>query len=186
MIGNDIVDLQLAKTQSNWQRKGFLEKQFTKNEQLKIQQSENPFLQVWLFWSMKEAAYKCYVQQYQIRFFAPLKFKCFINDKNTNKVVINDETYITNSTITNQYIHTIASKKNLNNTQKELFYIDQNSNQSKTTNEKLIKMLSKKDKEISIKKNDSGVPSLFSDTKKLPIFFSTSHHGNYGSFAFTY
>ena len=33
MIGNDIVDLNLAKTQSNWQRKGFLERQFTKKEQ---------------------------------------------------------------------------------------------------------------------------------------------------------
>ena len=32
MIGNDVVDLQLAKTQSNWQRKGFLEKQFTEFE----------------------------------------------------------------------------------------------------------------------------------------------------------
>ena len=31
-IGNDIIDLKLAKTQSNWQRKGFLEKQFTQKE----------------------------------------------------------------------------------------------------------------------------------------------------------
>ena len=30
MIGNDIVDLSLAAIQSNWQRRGFLEKQFTK------------------------------------------------------------------------------------------------------------------------------------------------------------
>ncbi len=78
MIGNDVVDLQLAKTQSNWQRKGFLEKQFTEEEQQTILNSENPFLQVWLFWSMKEAAYKCYVQEHQKRFFAPKKFKCKI------------------------------------------------------------------------------------------------------------
>ena len=32
MIGNDIVDLDLARTQSNWQRKGFLDKIFTKKE----------------------------------------------------------------------------------------------------------------------------------------------------------
>ena len=36
MIGNDIVDLKLAKNQSNWQRKGFLEKQFTEEEQKTI------------------------------------------------------------------------------------------------------------------------------------------------------
>ena len=35
-IGNDIVDLNLAKTESNWQRKGFLEKQFTQKEQEEI------------------------------------------------------------------------------------------------------------------------------------------------------
>ena len=32
MIGNDIIDLSLAAIQSNWQRAGFLEKQFTKKE----------------------------------------------------------------------------------------------------------------------------------------------------------
>jgi hypothetical protein len=30
------VDLNLAKTQSNWQRKGFLEKQFSQKEQREI------------------------------------------------------------------------------------------------------------------------------------------------------
>ena len=46
MIGNDIVDLNLAKTESNWQRKGFLEKQFTDSEINEILNSENPFLKV--------------------------------------------------------------------------------------------------------------------------------------------
>lgn len=67
-VGNDIVDLNLAKTQSNWQRNGFLEKQFTQKEQQEIYNSKNPFLQVWQFWSMKEAAYKCYTQQVESAF----------------------------------------------------------------------------------------------------------------------
>lgn len=49
MIGNDLIDIQLAKSQSNWQRKGFLEKQFADTEIVEILSSENPFLQVWLF-----------------------------------------------------------------------------------------------------------------------------------------
>ena len=82
MIGNDVVDLNLAKTESNWQRKGFLEKQFTEFEINEILSSANPFLKVWLFWSMKEAAYKCYVQEHQKRFFAPKKFSCkMISDR---------------------------------------------------------------------------------------------------------
>ena len=36
MIGNDIVDLALAQKESNWKRKGFLDKIFTLQEQLFI------------------------------------------------------------------------------------------------------------------------------------------------------
>jgi len=56
LIGNDIVDLQCARKESNWQRKGFLEKQFTDLEQEIIFRVENSFETVWRLWSMKEAA----------------------------------------------------------------------------------------------------------------------------------
>ena len=75
-IGNDIVDLELAKAQNNWKRKGFLEKLFTKKEQEKIINSNNPFLTIWLFWSMKEAAYKCYVQEFKIQILKYPSFYC--------------------------------------------------------------------------------------------------------------
>ena len=58
MIGNDVIDLKAAKKESNWRRKGFLQKLFTETEQDYILHSENPFLSVWLFWSMKEAFFK--------------------------------------------------------------------------------------------------------------------------------
>ena len=74
MIGNDIIDLTLAKLESNWKRRGFLEKQFTANEQKLILTAKNSFVLVWKFWSMKEAAYKICVQQNETRFFAPKKF----------------------------------------------------------------------------------------------------------------
>ena len=85
MIGNDIIDLSLAKTASNWQRKGFLEKQFTIKEQQLILQNGNSFNDVWRLWSMKEAAYKIYTQQHKKRFFAPQKFECsFIYESENN------------------------------------------------------------------------------------------------------
>ena len=96
-IGNDIVDLNLAKTQSNWQRKGFLEKQFTQKEQNEILNAENPFLKVWLFWSMKEAAYKCYTQKFKERFFAPQKFECSLIFKEAGTVVFEGVTFYTTS-----------------------------------------------------------------------------------------
>ena len=42
MIGNDIVDLALAKKQSNWRRKGYFEKIFTQQEQHLINNTQNP------------------------------------------------------------------------------------------------------------------------------------------------
>lgn len=60
MIGNDIIDLQLASRQSNWRRKGFLEKVFTSSEREIIKASEEKEECVWLLWSMKEAAYKAH------------------------------------------------------------------------------------------------------------------------------
>jgi len=57
MIGNDIVDLELALKESNWKRKGFLNKIFTNEEQLLISSAINPEIMVWNLWSRKEAAY---------------------------------------------------------------------------------------------------------------------------------
>jgi phosphopantetheinyl transferase (holo-ACP synthase) len=79
LIGNDIIDLSLAKIESNWQRRGFLEKQFSATEQQLILGATNSFILVWRFWSMKEAAYKVFIQQNEMRFFCPQKFCLLIN-----------------------------------------------------------------------------------------------------------
>ena len=108
MIGNDVVDLNLAETESNWQRKGFLDKQFTKKEQSTILKADNSFLQVWLFWSMKEAAYKCYTQQHEKRFFAPQKFECSLISKSEGIVVFEYKKFYTTTFFDPFYVYTIA------------------------------------------------------------------------------
>ena len=52
MIGNDIIDLKLAAIQSNWQRKGFLNKIFTEEEQRVILNSDNAFQLVWYLFAL--------------------------------------------------------------------------------------------------------------------------------------
>lgn len=182
-IGNDIVDLNLAKIQSNWQRPGFLEKQFSQKERAIILNSENPFLQVWLFWSMKEAAYKCHVQQFQKRFFAPKKIACKMISKTEGIATINTAVYILNIKISNSYIHTIATKETNFKMVSELFFIDKNTSQTKIIDDNLLSFFSN---ETSIKKNEIGIPFLYKDDSKLPISISKSHHGNYGGFAILY
>jgi phosphopantetheinyl transferase (holo-ACP synthase) len=179
MIGNDIVDLHLAKTQSNWQRKGFLEKQFTIEERQTILESENPFLQVWLFWSLKEAAYKCYVQEHQKRFFAPKKFHCKMISPSKGIVTIENNKYHTKSIITALYIHSTATIKSNYKMVSDLFFMDKKASRTKTTNRNLLSFFTD---ETSLKKNEFGIPYLYENNQKLAVSFSTSHHGDYGGF----
>lgn len=113
MMGNDLVDLQLAKTQSNWQRPKFLKKIFTKVEQAFISNSKNPELQVWRFWTMKEAAYKAYNRETGIRGFFPWKLHCemedFRNVKFAGKVSIDDRIYFTETIENEEFVYTIAA-----------------------------------------------------------------------------
>lgn len=75
MIGNDVIDLALAEQESNWQRKGFLDKLFTAEEQKLIHQSRYPTEMVWILWSRKEAVYKIIRQQNGTRGFYPLQIE---------------------------------------------------------------------------------------------------------------
>jgi len=183
MIGNDIIDLTLAKKESNWQRKGFLEKLFTLNEQRAILKSENPFLQVWLFWSMKEAAYKCYTQKYLKRFFAPQKFECSLTSKDEGVVFFNENKYYTTTYIDALYIYTIATNK----LEGAKFFSSIGS--PKTIDKDLKRKLQEETaisaKEITQRKSAIGAPLYYHKEKLLSNSCTISHHGNYGAFAFT-
>lgn len=112
MIGNDVIDLMQSRRESNWQRKGFLEKVFTSDEQLLIANDPEPEIMVWLLWSMKEAAYKIYNRQTTIREYLPKKLACTILSKDSNhasgQVTCIENTYPTKTTITKDNIHTLA------------------------------------------------------------------------------
>jgi len=159
MIGNDIIDLDLAQKESNWKRKGFLDKIFTKKEQKLIFSAENPTVMVLDLWSRKEAGYKIYNRKTQIRGYFPLQLECFdlefINGIYFGKVGIKGDVYFTKTEITAKFINTIAVE-NVND-----------------FNE--IKILeNRKD----IKKNN-GIPSYFEEENSKPRPASISHHGKF-------
>jgi phosphopantetheinyl transferase (holo-ACP synthase) len=108
MIGNDIIDLDLALIESNWKRNRFLDKIFSPNEQQLIQRSENKDHMVWNLWSRKEASYKIYNRQTGIRGFFPLRFECQYNSANTGTVSIDDFVFYTQTEITANYIYSVA------------------------------------------------------------------------------
>jgi len=189
MIGNDIVDLNLASVESNWQRKGFLDKIFTEVEQDLILNTNDPFKMVWLLWSMKESAYKVHVQQFNKRFFAPQKFQCTLISDTSGVVKIVDNQYNTESIITHNYIVTTTTSNGDGLVLVDNFKLINSSSRSQQkkcyTNLKraISKEMNFSIDEISIKKNNVGVPKIFYKEKEQQISFSISHHGHYGGYA---
>lgn len=108
MIGNDIVDLALAEKESNWKRKGFIDKIFTIQEQSLIKSSVNQEIIIWNMWSRKEAVYKIYNRQTGIRKYNPIQFECFDLNLEIGKVVFEDQVFYTKTEISSEYIYTIA------------------------------------------------------------------------------
>ncbi len=108
MIGNDVIDLELSRIESNWQRKGFLGKIFTEKEQILIQNSENQEITVWNFWSRKEAAYKIWNLETGIRKYNPIQFECLDVNLEIGKVQFDSKMYYTKTQIYQNFIYTIA------------------------------------------------------------------------------
>ena len=159
MIGNDIIDLALAKKESNWQRKGFLNKIFTPREQSMILNAQNPEITVWNLWSRKEAAYKIYNRQTKIRAFIPLQLDCFDNEVQDGiiygKVICYDKIYYTKTTITSQYIETNAV----------LHPSEFDKIKSMNSSENVIKT--------------NGVPNYYDSKNRVMMPVSKSHHGHF-------
>jgi phosphopantetheinyl transferase (holo-ACP synthase) len=115
MIGNDLVDLQQADKDSNWGRKGFIEKVFTASEQFLINSATQPAQMVWLLWSMKEAAYKIHTRDSKMRSFAPTSIQCnnlVLHEHTASGVVFYEgDVYYTQTEINSNYIHTLAAQQ---------------------------------------------------------------------------
>jgi len=108
MIGNDIVDLDLARKESNWERKGFLDKVFSAQEKCLILKDSKPELMLWNLWSRKEASYKIYNRITGIRGYFPRRLQCHYADENSGTVSIDGFVFYTQTQITDDYIYSIA------------------------------------------------------------------------------
>ncbi len=194
MIGNDIVDLAAAGKECNWQRHGYLKKVFTSREQAYISNYREPGSMVWLLWSMKESAYKIFVQENFRRLLAPLKFQCRLgtgSDLNfSGEVFFEKKSYKTFSRISAYKISTrayseISSKFLISNDFEfsERDYLFRNEEMSNNFIYDLSRRINKPAGEFSIKKDTLNIPYLFYRGNRLNSSISFSHHGRYGSYA---
>lgn len=184
MIGNDVVDLSLAKIESNWQRPRFLEKIFTKQERTEINSAKDPHFLVWLFWSMKESAYKANQRiENSAPRFNPWQLECSFQEESlekiTGRVTLGTSQFYTYSTYVDNCIFTsCTSEKNQPSFhQKEA---------TKNVKEALLKSISEREqlllKDLKIVKNVNQIPQLYLLEKPLNLAFSISHHGDKAAF----
>jgi len=183
LIGNDIIDLSLAKIESNWQRRGFLEKQFSSTEQQLILGATNSFILVWRFWSMKEAAYKVFIQQNEMRFFAPKNFACLLISEKEGMVFYEDKIFYTSSIVTQNYIFTLASYEKLIKAYSKFVIPEFIDSMIKI---KLEDVTTFPATAIEQKKSKNGAPFYYYEDILLTRSCSISHHGNYGVFSLLY
>lgn len=109
MIGNDVVDLVLARKESNWKRKGFLNKLFTSFEQELILQASNQEEMVWMLWSIKESVYKAYQRINYNEGFYPIKIEIIeINDQNESVVQLFGTLIYGKTIVENDFIKTVV------------------------------------------------------------------------------
>ena len=191
MIGNDIVDLAQASQDSNWRRKGFLDKVFTPQEQQLIHNATDPDRMVWLLWSMKESTYKLAVRKTKNRTFAPTKIACSITEvtKSTAEgTVFYSDRYQTKSIITAHYIVTVAFAANSGPTYSQTIVpFDTTSYQAhhelllRTIKEHSSALFQTPKHDIRIDKDKLGIPVL-AIGNLVTASISITHHGHYGAY----
>ncbi|MFT7351982.1 MAG: phosphopantetheinyl transferase (holo-ACP synthase) [Flavobacterium sp.] len=152
MIGNDVVDLNLAKKQSNWRRPNYLQKICTSFEIAAVHSAENPDNLVWEIWSRKEAVYKILLQKKIKKGYYPKKIEC-LNFEEIGIVSYENFTFFTQTKTTDTYIHSIAVEniKDFNLIKKSIL------------NSKVYKL--------------NEIPYLVNNGVKYP--YTKSHHGNF-------
>lgn len=187
MIGNDVVDLKTAAVESNWRRKGYLEKIFSPRERALLSSGGDLHSTVWLLWSMKEAAYKAWQRQFHLpRSINWHAFECSLDrvssGKASGKVGVGERKYFTASEITSEMVHTSARNTKTIPLKNGIF----EASSPKTKKEflqQIAKLKSIPFEDLSLQKNLHGIPYISYNNRVLPYNFSFSDHGRFSAFS---
>ena len=173
MLGNDVIDRSLAARQSNWRRKGYLDKIFSPAEQLEVNRTDDQDLVVWLIWSMKEAAYKIVNRTMGKRFFDPLALVCDFDMGQgiaSGTVSFQQKVFATSTEIGPDFIHTIALGHGLAFSDVEVVH---GANQAG-----YLQRFNLENPAIRLEKNRELLPEIYHHGRKEATMASISHHGS--------
>ena len=191
MIGNDIVDIEYSRLESNWKRRGFLDKLFTNKEQEVIHNYYDAEVMIWNLWSAKESVYKIVSRKEGRIFYTPKQFEIFPDELpvdgffSSGSVAHGENTFFYETIFEKGCIHTIAFEKE-KNYHSSFHSIGKDQSPSLFVRKKLLEKMAEyipEQKELRILKNHLGIPFLqFNVDEKLDL--SISHHGRFVGYAF--
>ena len=185
MIGNDIVDIATARSQSNWKHPRYLNKLFTSREQAYIHNSQDAFTAVWRLWTMKEAAYKLYTRYNPGRFYNPRAFDCTIAGDG-GEVRFQDQNYYTQTRISAEYILSEARPEPDDFSSKVIAFRSEDcSEQGRFLKAEALEYLAYSRniplENLRVESCPFGIPKIIHNSTSIPVSFT--HHGQYGAFA---
>ncbi|RME94328.1 MAG: 4-phosphopantetheinyl transferase family protein [Bacteroidetes bacterium] len=188
MIGNDIVDLAVARRESNWQRPRYLNKLFTATEQALIRAAPEAERQVWLLWACKEAAYKAWSTETSRRVFAPKQLRVVAWQQQavgqfTARLATPRRTYCVQACATTDYVRarTLVAPL-LPDWQATFYYPEASTEQVRqfircALRNACTQHFHWQGAELSIRSNTLGRPILYHQGKPTPVYLSWAHHG---------
>jgi phosphopantetheinyl transferase (holo-ACP synthase) len=177
VLGNDLVDLKQAAKDSNWQRKGYLNKICTSHEQQFILEDDAAETMLWLIWTMKEASYKAVNRLTGLRSYSPRSYACsnlIIRDNEaTGLVSFESCTLSVKAELSIDKIHSSAvfGKDQLN-----LFKIYYLNNSPDYAND-----FQRSNPDHMLSKNLAGLPLITHLPTSRTWEASVSHHGRYAA-----
>jgi len=197
MIGNDIIDLKRVSDSTHTRRQRFLNKICTASEQEFLLKQHDVNGWIWLFWSMKESAWKAHYRNSPIRLFSPKLLECKpqkFSNKNgffSGLVTVEGKRYQTFSIWEDDVIYTTTSANGLS-IDREFFEMQSEYPESQSVQVKnrvchtIANHLGFSLSAVKIENNNYGVPQVLVNGVNSKIQLSISHHGRFGAYFICY
>jgi len=187
VIGNDIVDLTIARNSSLRTREyRFLNKIFSK-EEIKIIDKDK--VGAWAIWAMKEAVYKAHHRRFNLpRYFDPKAITVHINKVSDNLIsagaTYRDHKYWGWGQVTSDYVHFTAISFPQEQVYNSKIYSDTSINVKTQFKIAVSSKLGLEFHKLDIVKDKNFIPHLRYEKVDLNLPFSISHHGKFAAFSF--
>lgn len=182
MIGNDIIDLELAFSENKSANQRYRNKAFTKSENRLIDLSKNPELTLWQIWAAKEAAYKLRQRTFQFEpKLNPLSFTCSYQNKNSIIVTTEQQQYFVSLKSGSSYIYAETTTETGSKIFRKIF-------DKQSSYEGYLQLFSEenmiKRDHLRLIKDQYHIPSILNSISEEMIPVSITHHGKFSAIAF--